>query len=117
MSGETNNFKVTARLILNGNCDCDRNCDLFLRNGVLPWIQTASTWLGRYLNPCRDESRPFLATKRDVLLTVVRSRHKVPSDVVYVTRILHEKERSHLTHETRIYMMVAPADFSKFIVV
>ena len=68
-------------------------------------------------NPCRDESRPFLAMKRDVLLTVIRSAYEVPPDVVHITLVLYEKERSHLTYETRIYMIVAPADFAKFIVV
>ena len=69
------------------------------------------------LNPGRNESRPFLTTKRDVLFTVVRSADKVTPNIVHVIIILHEKERRHLSHETRKYMMVAPADFSKFIVV
>jgi hypothetical protein len=40
----------------------------------------------------------------------------------YLTRLslkarIPEKERRHLTHETRMYMMVAPAYFVKFIVI
>jgi len=69
------------------------------------------------LNPRRDERRPFLTAKRDVLLTIVRSAYKVPPDVVHVILVLYEKERSHLSHEARVYMMVAPAYFAKFITV
>ena len=69
------------------------------------------------LNPRRDESRPFLTAKRHILFTVVRSTDKVPPDVVHVILVLYEKERRDLSHETRMYMMVAPAYFAKFIVV
>ena len=68
-------------------------------------------------DPGRDESCPLLTTKRDVLFTIVRSAYEVPPDIVHVILVLHEKERSHLGHETRAYMIVAPADFAKFIVV
>ena len=79
-------------------------------------ISTRSVSLTR-LDPRRDESRPLLAAKRHILCQIVRSAHEVPPDVIHVTLVLHEKERSHLTYETRIYMLVAPADFTKFIVV
>jgi len=69
------------------------------------------------LNPGRDESRPLLTAKHHVLLAVVRSTDKVALDVVHVILVLHEKERSHVCHEARKYMMVAPADFAKFITV
>ena len=69
------------------------------------------------LNPGRDESGPFLAAKRDVLFTVVRSTDKVPPDVVHVTLVLHEKKRSHLGHETRAYVILGPTYFAKFIVI
>ena len=62
-------------------------------------------------------NRPFLAAKRDGPLTVVSSAHEVSPDVVHVILVLHEKERRHLSHETRIYMVVGPPDFAKFIVV
>ena len=58
--------------------------------------------IGHILNPCCDESRPFLAAECDILFTVVRSGHKVAPDVVHVILILHEKERSHLSHETML---------------
>jgi hypothetical protein len=41
----------------------------------------------------------------------------VPPDVIHVILVLHEKERGNLTHETRTYMFLFPADFAKFIVV
>ena len=69
------------------------------------------------LNPGRDERCPLLTTKRDVFLAVVRAMHKVPPDIVHVIFVLHEKERRHLSHETRKYMMDAPADFAEFITV
>jgi hypothetical protein len=69
------------------------------------------------LNPGRDECGPFLSSKRDVLCILVRTAYKVPPDVIHVILVLYEKERGDLTHETRTYMFLFPADFTKFIVV
>jgi hypothetical protein len=40
----------------------------------------------------------------------------VPPDVIDVLLVLHEKERSHLGHETRAYVILGPTYFAKFIV-
>jgi hypothetical protein len=69
------------------------------------------------LNPRRDKSGPFLASKRDVLCILVRTAYEVPPDVIHVIFVLYEKERGNLTHETRTYMFLFPADFAKFIVI